>query len=378
MKALKWIIQYDTLDSDEERICGLSSLTLCDYKISLLTRQEYRVDIISPSITQKKWKFFSRKTKILNSNVRLILFSTFGLTGKFGLFVSKMVSMVQLFIYLLLNVKKNEIIVVSHSLIFCMPVYLAKKIRKFQLLLDFGEEYNKVKKGNKIYQYFEPKLIKAADKFIFSNNLLTKAYGVERDKAVVIYGQYIRASETNIKDKIADNRTHVVYAGIISSDEGSVYRAIELANYLDENFCIHILGEVPKHEEKKFYSLIERSLGGCQVIYEGVKKGKEFFDTLSQYHIGLNLRDSKAEYIDFAFPSKCLTYLSAGIHVVSSDIKCVRKSKVGNLIHFYTKNSLEDVAQTIKQVDLNSEYKPNEQLVALDQEAAEKLALLLS
>ena len=126
MKTLKWIIQYDTLDSDEERICGLSSLTLCDYKISLLTRQGYRVDIISPSITQKKWKFFSRKTKILNSN--------FGLTGKFGLFVSKMVSMVQLFIYLLLNVKKNETIVVSHSLIFCMPVYLAKKIRKFQLL----------------------------------------------------------------------------------------------------------------------------------------------------------------------------------------------------------------------------------------------------
>ena len=129
---------------------------------------------------------------------------------------------------------------------------------------------------------------------------------------------------------------------------------------------------------KKFYSLIEKSLDRCQVIYEGVKKGKEFFDTLSQYHIGLNLRDSQAEYIDFAFPSKCLTYLSAGIHVVSSDIKCVRKSKVGNLIHFYTKNSLEDVAQTIKQVDLNSEYKPNEQLAALDQEAAEKLAILLS
>ena len=57
-----------------------------------------------------------------------------------------------------------------------MPVYLAKKIRKFQLLLDFGEEYNKVKKGNKIYQYFEPNLIQAADKFIFSNDLLTHAY----------------------------------------------------------------------------------------------------------------------------------------------------------------------------------------------------------
>lgn len=377
MKALKWIIQYDTLDSDEERICGLSSLTLCDYKISLLTRQGYHVDIISPSITQKHWKFYRGKIKTLTPNVRVKLFSTFGLTGTVGLFLSKLVSMAQLFIYLVFNVNKGETIVVAHSLIFCMPVYLAKKIKKFQLLLDFGEEYNKVKKGNKIYQYFEPKLIRAADKFIFSNDLLAEVYEINQDKAAVIYGQYVNVSQTKRKEKIADDRVHIVYAGIISSDEGSVYKAIKLADYLDATFCIHILGEVPRSEKKKFFSSIAKNGSRCQIIYEGVKKGNEFFETLSQYHIGLNLRDSQAGYIDFAFPSKCLTYLSTGLHVVSSDIKCVRESRVGNLIHFYSENSLDAVAKIVKEIDLNEKYEPTSQLAAMDREAAERLAVLL-
>lgn len=377
MKTLKWITWYDTFDSTEERLCGLSSLTLCDYKISLLTRQGYHVDIISPSITQRHWKFYRGKKKILTPNVRLKLFFTFGLTGKVGFFISKLFSTVQLFTYLLFNVKKGETIVVVHSLIFCMPVYLAKKIKKFQLLLDFGEEYNKVKKGNKMYQYFEPKLIKAADKFIFSNDLLSEAYGVDPNKAVVIYGQYIYHNEEIIKKKLADDKIHIVYAGLISSEDNSVYKAIKLADYLDESYCIHILGEVPESEKKKFYSLVEKRRDGCQVIYEGVKKGKEFFEVLYQYQIGLNLRDPQAGYIDFAFPSKCLTYLCAGLHVVSSNIKCVRNSEVGNLIHFYRENDLSTIAQTVKEIDLNEKYDPNLQLAMLDQKAAEQMAELL-
>lgn len=374
MKNVKWLIQYDTYDSKENRICGLSSLGVCDYKVSLLTRKGYFVDIISPSVTGHKWGFYGYKVKNLTKQVKLHLFPTFGYVNKAGMIFSKLWTATLLFFYLLLFIKRNEIIIVAHSLAFCTPLYIAKKIKGFKILLDFGEEYNKVKKGNLLYRIFEPKLISVSDEFIFCNDLMSKLYN--SIAYTVIYGQYINPYKLPKKRK-KDNKIHLVYAGIISKEEGSAYQVIKLARFLDERYRIHILGQIPKEED--YLALIKENneKHKCKIQYEGIKKGESFFNELNKYDIGLNLRKTSEKYIDFAFPSKCLTYLCAGLRVVSSDIKCLKESRLAEAFFFFKDNSLENASEVIRQIDIYKNYEIKNQLETLDIIASDELAHLI-
>ena len=376
MKTIKWLIQYDTYDSNENRVCGLSSLGLCDYKISLLTRKGYSVDIISPSITKDKLGFFNFKVKKLSNQVKLYLFPTFGYINRIGLIFSKIWTMFLLLWFLLFKVKKNEIIVVTHSLAFCMPLYIAKKIKGFKILLDFGEEYNKIKKGNFFYRYFEPKIIQISEKFIFCNDLMPQFY--LKNSYTIIYGQYINSFSLQ-KSRLDDGKIHLVYAGIISKTEGSAYRAIQLAKFLDEKYMIHILGEI-SDEANIFLRLINENniKNNCKIQYGGVKKGEAFFKELYRYDIGLNLRNTNKDYIDYAFPSKCLTYLCSELLVVSSDIKCIKESKLSKYISFYKKNSMEEAANVVKNINLNANYTIKNYLKNLDHLASIELVNLIS
>jgi hypothetical protein len=380
VKKIKWITQYDVIDSNEARICGLSSKNKMDYICSALIKNGWNIEIISPAITSHEKGYYRKKNKIINTRIQLNLFATFGATSKIGKALSKIYAVIQLFNFLVFNLKKGETIILSHSLISATPVYFAKKIKKFNLILDFGEEYCKVKKGNIIYQWVEPKLIKCADKFIFGNDLMGNLYGINPKNYTVVYGQYLNDSIISEKKKNRkDNKIHLVYAGIICESEKSAFRAIELANYLDDNYVLHILGKIEQESEKKFYTCIEKinNCSGCKVIFEGVKMGDEYINQMLQYDIGLNLRAVDEKYIDFAFPSKILSYLNVGLRVVSSRIKCVEASEVSSLLYYFDDNNPSCIAKTIRNIDINEPYNPLIKLDKMDKSLRDNIDSLI-
>lgn len=380
MKIIKWVTQYDVVASDEARIYGLSSKDKTDYICSALIKNGWNIEIISAAITGREKGYYRKKNIIISTGITLNQFATFGAKTKMGKALSKMYSVFQLFNYLLFNLKKGETIILSHSLISAMPVLLAKKIKKFVLILDFGEEYNKVKKGNILYQWAEPRLIKCADKFIFGNDLMANLYGIEPENYIVVYGQYINSSNTKKKKKkTTDNKIHLVYAGIISESEKSAFRAIELGRYLDNNYVIHILGEIGKGSEVFFHSCIEKvnKMNNCIVIYEGVKTGNDYIDQMLQYDIGLNLRLIDEKYNNFSFPSKILSYLNVGLRVVSSKINSVMISEVSSLIYYFKENTPNSIVETIRDIDLNEPYDPISKLEKMDKALVNNINYLI-
>lgn len=366
-KSIKWITTYDVETNNEGRYYSLSSKNKTDYIIDVMVRNGWNIEIISPSITMHEKGYYRKSQRSINKNIKLTLFNTFGAKSKLGRAMSKIFSATQLFCYLFFKVKRNELIIIGHTLMFAAPVYLAKKIKNFKLILDFGEEYNMVKKGNRIYQWAEPKLIQNTNKFIFGNDFMGDIYGISPINYIVVYGQY----QNNIRAKkiILDNKIHLVYSGIISESEKSAFKAIELAKYLDKKYTIHILGKIDNLAEEHFYSLIEEvnSINdSCRVIYEGVKNGEEYVKQMIQYDIGLNLRSVDEYYIDFAFPSKVISYLNAGLRVVSSKIKCVEQSDIGILLDYYEDDNPNCISEVIRGIDLQSPFYCSDKLKELD------------
>ena len=63
-----------------------------------------------------------------------------------------------------------------------------------------------------------------------------------------------------------------------------------------------------------------------------------------------------SESADYTFPSKIIVYLANGLQVVSGELRCVRQSQFGNLIHFYKDNKPKSIAEEIQKIDFSSPY----------------------
>lgn len=62
-----------------------------------------------------------------------------------------------LFFYLVFNVKRGEKIIAYHSLMIDFPLYCAKRIKGFKLILEIEEEYCVVIKQPFFFEWLEKK-----------------------------------------------------------------------------------------------------------------------------------------------------------------------------------------------------------------------------
>lgn len=79
-----------------------------------------------------------------------------------------------------------------------------------------------------------------ADAFILSNDLLDGKINKYRKPSIVIYGTY--KVEQKIVEKFNDGKIHAIYAGTFDANKGGAQIAIQAAEYLPENYHIHICG----------------------------------------------------------------------------------------------------------------------------------------
>lgn len=377
-KHIKYIGFYDSsINETENRMFALAATNKMDYIISVLNYLDYEVLIVSPSRTKNK-KYYGGKILNLGNNVRLKLFPTL----PWGTKVSKLFSVIftdlLLFFYLLSNVRKDEEIIVYHSVEFKNILRLAKKIKKFNMILEVEEIYQDINKYNSFLTKEEFLTIDCADKYVFSNELLNNRVNKKNKQKIVSYGTYNIQHDRNVS--FEDEKIHVVYSGTFDMKKKGALLAIEAAEFLSEEYHIHIIGFGTKVETDFIIENINKVSikSKAKITYDGLLIGEEYIKFLQKCHIGLSTQVPEGIYNETSFPSKILSYMSNGLEVVSIETQAIKLFDSKNLIHFFKKADPKEVSEKIQKVNIHKSSKYNKELIIeLDKEFKESFKLLL-
>ena len=376
-QEIKYVGFYQNPLGSSKRNYALPATNKMDYIISAINEAGFKVVIVTPSwMTEENEQPFYEATKInkLSKWKRVISVNSWKTSNRPFLYVKIIWSWLWLMFWLICNVKKDEKILVYHSTWLSLPIILAKKINKFHLILEVEEIYSDVFTLNRFFDILERKIIKEADSFLFSTELLIDKIAEGRPFKV-INGNYQIFDILNTPAN--DGRIHLVYAGIIDSHKAGAFNAVESALSLPENYVMHIIGFGEVEDLKLRINEINK-ISKCEVTYDGLKSGLDFVKFCQSCHIGLSTQKMDGDYLNTSFPSKILTYLGLGLQVVSCEVDCVKHSKIGSYVTFYEIDSPQAIAEAIKKIDVKALNNPRKKIKELHTEFVLKLKKMLT
>lgn len=345
--TIKYIGFYQHQDSNEARVSSPAACNKMNYIAKALNNIGYKVNIISPSWLSgcKELEFSSSKNIKLRDGLEVTYLPTFSGLFKLLNWFGVIFTLFFLFCWGVKNIKKGENIIVYHSPWLVLPLYMAKKVRKFNIILEAEEVYSDVSSLHPIFDYFEELIFRHASSFILSTELLSHRIDVGDRHFLVVYGDY-QVHSASIEE-VSTNKVKLIYAGIIDKHKKGAFNAVDAAGYLSDKYEMSIIGFGDVDYLKEKISQINE-IGGCQVHYEGVKSGVEFNKYVSQFNIGLSTQSMTGNYLQSSFPSKILTYLGLGLNVISCNVECVRVSTIGDLISYYKDDTPRSIATAIE------------------------------
>lgn len=367
MKTIKYIGFYIKDKNNYRRNGSIAATNKMDYISNAINNAGYKVNIISPSWFSERREGYTKGYTNVESEVKSVTFApSYNASNRVLIRIRAIFSYIWLFMYLLKNTEKGEDIILYHSLYLINPVLLAKKIKKFNLILEINEIYCDVMKYRKLVQKREKKIFLSANKYIFSTELLNQKLNKDNKPFVINYGTY--GVEEDRKYKFNDEKIHIVYAGIIDSEKGGATTTVKCAKFFDSNYHVHIIGFGSEKRKKELFELIEKvsKVTDCKLTYDGLLQGEEYIQFLQKCDIGLSAQTPNGAYNDTSFPSKVLSYLANGLRVVSIRIKVVEYSKVGEMVYFYDDNKPEEVANAIKKINFSDVYDSRKKIKELD------------
>jgi hypothetical protein len=373
MKTIYYFASYDIPQSKVKRRYTLAATTKIDYIISAINQLGYNVKLISASyILDKRYVFDKGGNKKLNDKTTLVLSPSFGTKTIIGKYLG-IIFTVLCFFLKLLSISKNDTLFVYHAPWYYFPLILAKKIKRFRLVLEIEEIYANVNKTRR-YDKMEEKLIISADAYLISTELLKNR--IMPDKPfVVVYGRYY--NEVSLVNPINDNRVHLIYAGIIDKVKAGAYNALKATQFLSSNYILHIIGFGDVDDLRKEID-ISNKRNECKTVYDGVLVGNDYICYCQQCHIGLATQNMDGKFLQTSFPSKVLSYLSLGLNVVSGQIECVVKSKIGNIVNYYTQDNPKAIAEAIMTAKCFSQDELKRKIQTLHDEFVKDINYLIN
>lgn len=354
---MKYIGYYVLYNSKVKRSHITSAVNKIKYMLKSFSKAYDKVDVFSVSRNlENKYRIFSSET-ISEGNINLHHPLSWGGKGKIHTHIMYKWMSICLFFYLLFKAKKGEHVYVYHSTAYGNSVLWAKALKKFKLILEVEEIYSDIQKHNPNLRKYENSHFEAADAFILSTNLLNDIVNKNNKPYVVINGTY--EVEELVSKKVNDGKTHIVYAGTFDIRKGSSVAAVSAAEYLDENYVIHICGFGKKEDEEALKELIQKNntTNTCKIVFHGLLKGYEYISFLQSCHIGLSTQNPDGDFNATSFPSKILSYLANGLSVVSIKIPAIVQSEVGDCISYYEEQTPMAIAAAIKNASLNEDYR---------------------
>lgn len=372
-KKIYYLSYYDINNGD--RIHALSCVNKMNYIIDILVKMGYVVEIISASYTQKK-EAVKGEYKEIKKNVYLKTFYSSGYGHGIKRIFQRLIIKKQLKAY----IKKLDSlspIIVYHSLGY-IDLYKQISLKMDKFILEVEEIYADVIDNKKIREK-EIEFFKNADSFIFPTELLDKEINKKNKPYVIIHGTYKVEEQKSTKFRDKDGKIHIVYAGTFDPRKGGAAAAAAAAEFLRENYHIHILGFGSQEETDNIKKIILEvsKKTKCIITYDGLKSEDEYISFIQSCDIGLSTQNPNADFNGTSFPSKILSYMSNGLRVVSIDIPAIKSSDIGDYMYYYKKQTPEEIANAIQKVDINDNYDSRKIIYNLDKKFVEELLEIL-
>ena len=379
MKRIKYICYFGSPNLHLNKDYIIASSPKIEYIIDALNRNGFGVDIVSLADSNKKGPSIDLFHRYLyKENNTLLYFFSFGWHEyKLWRFINRTIVRFQFYIWLLFNTKRNEQILVYHSLIYMQFLKFLGKIKKISIIGEIEEIYTDVQKNSEKMRASELNFVHSCDRYLFPTHLLDEKYNKEGKQSVIIHGLYAPERDRNVA--FDDGKIHVVYAGTFDVRKGGAAAAAAAAAHLPRNFHIHILGFGKKPDEEYLRKVINETAQRAEatVTFDGLLKGEDFIQFLQKCSIGLSTQDPTAAFNSTSFPSKVLTYLANGLKVVTIDIPAIRQSDVGGHLFYYSQQTPEEIAKAILKASKEEGFDSRELLRELDKKFVSQLSSLL-
>lgn len=378
---MKYLVYYDTpANQAENRNYVLAATNKIDYICTALNRIGHSVQLISASATGNRRGCGGKEVR-LSEQTSLKLFPCIG-TGKLPQrLLGRILFKTRLFLYLLCHLKKDEPLLVYHSLGYAGLVRLLKKLKKFRLILEVEEIYADVN-GRERDRKKEYKLFSVADAFLFPTELLNDKINTGGKPHVLIHGTYQIEPDRKCNvfaDEIGSEKIHCVYAGTFDPRKGGAIAAAAAAEFLPEQYHVHIIGFGSKTQIQNMKDLVKDLSGkcACRITYDGLLSGEAYIRFLQSCDIGLSTQNPNAAFNATSFPSKILSYMANGLRVVSIRIPAVEGSAVGPYMSYYDRQTPESIAEAIMKVELSDGHDGRTLIRELDVEFIKGIKNLL-
>ena len=377
---MKYVAYYDTpLNKAENRNYVLASTNKIDYICSALNRLGHPVEIISASMTSNR-KGCKGKVIKLSDQTTLKLFPCLGRGILPKRLLGRFLTRLRIFCELVFKTQKGENVLVYHSLGYVGTIALARKLKGFRLILEAEEIYADVS-GKKWDRQREFRTFAIADAYIFPTELLNETINKQNKPYAIIHGTYQVEPDRkcNIFQDESQEKIHCVYAGTFDPRKGGAMAAVAVAEFLPENYHIHILGSGSDADRKNIRNLITdlSSKTKCDISYDGLLSGEDYIRFIQSCDIGLSTQNPDAAFNATSFPSKILSYMANGLRVVSIRIPAIEGSAIGAHMYYYDRQTPEEIAKAILSVDMSNKTNPRTIIADLDVDFQKQLRRML-
>ena len=276
----------------------------------------------------------------------------------------------------IINQNKNCKIIIYHSVeLFKLYKYLNRIHKDF--CVEVEEIYSNVSQ-NERRRKKEIYYLQLADKYIFITELLNKIVNIYNKPYIISHGTYNVENDYK-KMNFDKSKIHCVYAGTFDPKKGGAIAAVNAAKYLSTNYHIHILGFGSQKEVENIKNEIKIANNESKAIvsYDGLLSGDEYIKFIQSCNIGLSTQNPDGAFNTTSFPSKILSYMSNGLRVVSIRIPAIETSDIGKYMYYYDRQTPEDIANAIMNVNINDNYDGKKIIKKLDKKFIKGLENLL-
>lgn len=364
MNSIKFLSYYNADGDGNVRTASPAGMAVVDYVVKSVVNCGKSVELISPSwvIKPKERGFIPSKKFEIRDGVSITTCPS--LSGCDIL--KKIMSRLWITLHLLIHIKRNEKIIIYHEPTLMFLVSLLTKIKKAKIIMICEELYSDTVRYKKIGTDNEIKVLEKAHSYIFPTELLSVKVNISNKPYIILHGGYNLEEDRNVK--YDDGKIHVLYAGTFNAQKGGAFNAIYSAEFLPEDYHLHIIGFGTQDEKDAVVRAIEntRQKTKCTISFDGLKLGEEYIKFIQSCDIGLSTQNPSGSYNDSSFPSKVLSYLCNGLRVVSVKIKALTTSRINNMLFYCEDDTPRKIAEAIQSIDMSEEYNIKDKIRVLD------------
>lgn len=248
-------------------------------------------------------------------------------------------------------------IIIYHSLLF-FPLILLFRISGKKFTLQVNEVFSRAGSHNSFIHFvIEKMMFYLASDFILAASPLAKYLPQSATRRLnhiplvpgpIFVPEHAVQNNPNLHSKVC----RLVYAGVIDRKKvGGAFIVVQLAMLLNNlNYSVDIYGFGTEIDIGDLKRQIEKCNfeSKTKVRYMGSLPHEELIQKLSNYDVGVAAQYIGTNFSASSFPSKILTYLSAGLHTISASSASVNAWQFRESIYIYSDSSLADLVLHIK------------------------------